>query len=68
MIKARFSPKAERDLDEACRHIAADNPEAAERVRQAILFTADFSRSIRKLEDQSARLMRALLRFVGLLC
>lgn len=42
MIRARFSPKAERDLDEHCGHIADDNPEAAERVRQTILHTADF--------------------------
>jgi len=36
------SPKAERDLDEHGGHIAADNPEAAERVRQIFLNTADF--------------------------
>jgi plasmid stabilization system protein ParE len=42
MIKARLSPKAGRDLDEHCGHIAADNPSAAERVRRTILNTADF--------------------------
>ena len=42
MIRARFSPKAERDLDSHCDYIAADNPEAAKRVRQIILNTADF--------------------------
>jgi plasmid stabilization system protein ParE len=42
MIRARFSPKAARDLDEISGHIAADNPEAAERVRHLILNTADF--------------------------
>ena len=42
MIRARLSPKAGRDLDEHCGHIAADNPEASERVRQNILNTADF--------------------------
>ena len=42
MIRARFSPKAANDLDEVSRHIAADNPEAAERVRQTILNTSDF--------------------------
>jgi plasmid stabilization system protein ParE len=42
MIRARFSPKAAHDLDEASHHIAADNPEAAERVRQTILNTSDF--------------------------
>ena len=42
MIRARVSPKAERDLDEHCGHIAGDNPEAAERVRRTILNTADF--------------------------
>ena len=41
MIKARLSPKAGRALDEHCGHIAADNPDAAERVRQTILNTAD---------------------------
>jgi plasmid stabilization system protein ParE len=42
MIRARFSPKAARDLDVISGHIAADNPEAAGRVRQTILNTADF--------------------------
>ena len=42
MIRARFSPKAARDLDEISGHIAADNPKAAERVRLTILNTADF--------------------------
>jgi plasmid stabilization system protein ParE len=42
MIRARFSPKAARDLDEISGHIAADNPEAAQRVRRVILNTADF--------------------------
>ena len=55
MIRARFSPKAAHDLDEISGHIAADNPEAAERVRRNLLNTADFlaqhpeiGRSIRK--------------------
>ena len=42
MIRARFSPKAARDLDEISGHIAADNPEAAERVQLTLLNTADF--------------------------
>ncbi|HEY5040780.1 MAG TPA: type II toxin-antitoxin system RelE/ParE family toxin [Verrucomicrobiae bacterium] len=42
MIRAKFSPKATHDLDEISNHIAADNPDAAERVRQTILNTADF--------------------------
>ena len=42
MIRARLSPKAGRDLDEHCGHIAADNAEAAEGVRHTILNTADF--------------------------
>ena len=41
MIRAKFSPKAARDLDENSDHIAADNPEAAGRVRRTILNTAD---------------------------
>jgi toxin ParE1/3/4 len=41
MISARFSPRAARDLDEISGYIAADNPEAAERVRRVILNTAD---------------------------
>jgi toxin ParE1/3/4 len=41
MSRARFSPKAARDLDEISGYIAADNPEAAERVRRIILNTAD---------------------------
>jgi plasmid stabilization system protein ParE len=42
MILAKFSPRAERDLDEIQSHIAADNPPAAAKVRQVILATADF--------------------------
>ena len=49
MTGARFSPKAGRDLDETSHHIAADNPEAAERVRQNILNTADFLSQHREL-------------------
>lgn len=49
MIRARCSPKAERDLDEHCVYIAADNQQAAERVRQNILNTADFLAQHREL-------------------
>jgi len=42
MIRAKFSPKAGRDLDEIFNFIAADNPDAAERVHRTILNTADF--------------------------
>ena len=42
MNRAKFSPKAERDLDEVFNFITADNPGAAERVRRTILNTADF--------------------------
>jgi plasmid stabilization system protein ParE len=42
MIRARISPRAGRDLDDICHHIAADNPEAAARVRRTVLNTADF--------------------------
>src|SRR5262245_35990556 len=49
MIRARFSPRAVCDLDEHKGHIAANNPEAAERVRQTILNTADFLAQHREL-------------------
>jgi plasmid stabilization system protein ParE len=42
MIRARFSPKAAHDLHEISRYIAADNSEAAQRIRRIILNTADF--------------------------
>ena len=42
MTRARFSPRAARDLDEISGYIATDNPEAAERVRRIILNTGDF--------------------------
>ncbi len=42
MIRARLSPRAVGDLEEIHRVIAADNPEAAERLRLGILDTADF--------------------------
>lgn len=63
MIRARFSPRAARDLDEHCCYIAGDNPEAAERVRRIILNTADFlaqhrelGRSIRKVALRHAQI------------
>ena len=49
MIRARFSPKAARDLDEHCGYIAGDNPEAAERVRLIIFNTSDFLAQHREL-------------------
>jgi len=42
VIRAKLSPKAEHDLDDACNYISSDNPEAAARVRHTILETADF--------------------------
>jgi plasmid stabilization system protein ParE len=42
MMRARFGPRAIHDLDGHCDFIAADNPEAAVRVRQVVLTTADF--------------------------
>ncbi len=63
MIRAKFSPKAVRDLGELCSHISADNPEAAERVRQTILNTSDFlaqhpelGRRIRKAAPRHAQI------------
>ena len=41
MISARISRRAERDLEQIRDYIATDDPEAAERVRQAFLDTAD---------------------------
>ena len=41
MIRARFSPRAARDLDGISGYIAAENPEAAERVRRIILNTGN---------------------------
>jgi plasmid stabilization system protein ParE len=49
MIRARFSPKAAHDLDEAFSYISTDNPDAAERVRRTILNTADFLAQHREL-------------------
>lgn len=41
MIRARFSPRATRDLEGIRNFIAKDDPDAAERVRETILDTAD---------------------------
>ena len=41
MSRARLSPRAVRDLEEVCRSIATDNPDAAEQVRHTVLDTAD---------------------------
>jgi len=42
MKRARFGVKAVHDLEEHCKYIASDNPDAAARVRQVILDVADF--------------------------
>ena len=42
MTAARFSPRAEQDLNEIGSFIAKDNPDAAVRVRETILAVADF--------------------------
>jgi|ERR1017187_6156153 toxin ParE1/3/4 len=59
MICARFSPKAERDLDGIFRFISSNNPDAAQRVRETILDAADFlaqNRELgRKIRDASTR-------------
>lgn len=41
MIRARFSPKATRDLDDIVRFISSHNPDAAPQVRETILDVAD---------------------------
>ena len=41
MASARISKRAQQDLERIRGHIAADNPAAAERVRDAFLDTAD---------------------------
>ena len=41
MIRAKVSPRARLDLDRLHSFIAADNPDAAARVRETILDTAD---------------------------
>jgi toxin ParE1/3/4 len=41
MIRAKFSPRAESDLNSICDYISADRPESASRVRESILKTAD---------------------------
>ena len=59
MSRARFSPKATRDLEEISRHICTDNPEAAERVRRIILNTADF---LAEHPDLGRRIRKAAVR------
>ena len=49
MIRARLSPRAQRDLEGIWSFIAADNPEAAGRVRATILSTADLLAANREL-------------------
>ena len=59
MTRAKFSPKAARDLDEIFRFISSDNPDAAQRVRDTILDVADFlaqnSELGRKIRNASPR-------------
>jgi plasmid stabilization system protein ParE len=42
MKRARFDVKSVHDLEEHCKYIASDNPDAAARVLQVILDVADF--------------------------
>ena len=49
MIRARFSPKAARDLDGIFRFISSDNLDAAQRVRNTILDVADLLAQSREL-------------------
>lgn len=63
MTRARFSPQAAADLEKHCNYIAADNPQAAARVREVILTTADFlaehrqiGRRIRNSASRHARI------------
>ena len=59
MILARFSPKATRDLDNVSDYIAANNPDAAERVRRTILNTADL---LAQHPDLGRRIRKATVR------
>jgi plasmid stabilization system protein ParE len=45
-MKVGFSRRAKRDLEEIFDYIAADNPEAAKRVRRAILDTVELIATI----------------------
>jgi plasmid stabilization system protein ParE len=56
MSLARFSPRAEQDLDDIHSYIASNNPEAAARVRQRILATADF---LAQHPEAGRRILRA---------
>lgn len=60
MIRARFSPRAGRDLEEIFQFISSDNPEVARRVRETILDVADFLAQNpelgRKIRNASPRL------------
>jgi plasmid stabilization system protein ParE len=59
MIRAKLSPRAERDLDGIRAFIAADSPDAAARVRLTILDTADLLAANpkigRRIRNASAR-------------
>ena len=68
MIHARFSPKAERDLEEHTGFIAADDPDEAKRVRHLILNTADFLTHILTWGGASERPLRVTPKSAGSLC
>jgi len=59
MIRARFSPRAALDLEEITGYIIADNDEAAQRVRQAILNTADL---LAQHQELGRRIRKATVR------
>ena len=63
MICARFSPKAERDLEQIFGFISSDNLDAANNVRKTILDVADFlaqnpelGRKIRKASSRHEKI------------
>jgi plasmid stabilization system protein ParE len=55
-------------LDEHCGHIAADNPEAAEHVRQIILNPADFLAQHRELGPRIRKACRGTRKSDGSSC
>ena len=65
MNQAKFSPRAERDLDEIFNHLFADNPDAANKIRETILATADLCAQHPELGSAFSKLVHVMRVFDG---
>ncbi len=57
MVPVIYAPEAERDLDAITRHIAQDNPKAAEQFGYRLIARAEIAPILRSTGNQSIRIL-----------